>query len=130
MATTFTFRFAPLYRALALPWGITPGTAAVHLDTETLRIRFGPWVVRTARANVADTQITGPYNLFRTAGPAHLSLADRGLTLATNGDRGVCIQFFAPVPGIAPTGRLKHPAVTVTVEDMEALMLALKQVGT
>ena len=47
--------------------------------------RFGPWQVQTALDNIADVSITGPYTFVKTAGPAHLSLADRGLTFATNG---------------------------------------------
>ena len=53
---------------------------------------------------------------------AHL---DRGLTFATNGDRGVCIKFHRSVRGIAPLGLLRHPALTVTVEDVDGLVARL-----
>jgi hypothetical protein len=38
------------------------------------------------------------------AGPARLSLADRGLTFATTTRTGLCITFRSPVPGIDPWG--------------------------
>ena len=43
------------------------------------------------------------------------SLADRGVTFATNSRRGLCVSFVEPVHGIEPTGVLRHPAATVTV---------------
>jgi hypothetical protein len=42
---------------------------------------------------------TGDCSFIRTAGPAHLPLADHGVTFATNGDRGVCVCFHDPVTG-------------------------------
>jgi hypothetical protein len=71
----------------------------------------------------------GPYGLVKTAGPAHLSFADRGLTFASNGDRGVCIRFREPVPGISPTRQPLHPALTVTVADVEGLHRAVLALG-
>ena len=60
--------------------------------------------------------VTGPCSWPKVIGPAHLSLPDRGLTFATNPERGVCITFDAPVPGLDPFGALRHPDLTVTVE--------------
>jgi hypothetical protein len=65
-----------------------------------------------------------------TIGPAHLSFTDRGLTMATNGDRGVCIRFREPVAGIEPTGRIRHPGLTVTVADCDGLLARLAAAGT
>ncbi|MFY9809613.1 MAG: hypothetical protein WAK86_20475 [Pseudonocardiaceae bacterium] len=122
MAThTFSFRFTAPYRLAGLPFGITPTTATVRVADGELAVRFGPWRVRTPLANVASTTITGPFGFLKTAGPAHLSFADRGLTMATNSIRGVCITFREPVPGIEPTGLLRHPALTVTVADCQGL---------
>jgi hypothetical protein len=81
--------------------------------------------VRTDLSNVAGTDETGPYTPVRTIGPAHLSLADRGITFASNPDRGLCIRFHEPVAGIEPTGRLRHPALTVTVSDVPGLARAI-----
>ncbi|MDQ3306646.1 MAG: hypothetical protein M3535_11860, partial [Actinomycetota bacterium] len=89
----FDFAFDPLLRALALPFGITPGTARVDVDDGQLLARFGPWRVSTSLDNVEDTQVTGPYATLMVVGPARLSIADRGLTLATNARQGLCIRF-------------------------------------
>ncbi len=122
---TFDFAFDPLYRAVALPFAVTPGRAHVTVEDGGLVARFGLWTVATDVANVAGTEITGPYRALTTVGPAHLSLADRGLTFATNPRRGLCIRFHQPVPGLAPTSRLRHPGLTVTVADVEGLAAAL-----
>ncbi len=117
----FAFRFSIAYRLAGLPFGVTPRTAAVSVDGGQFALRFGPWRLRTPLDNVVSTELTGPFALLKTAGPAHLSLRDRGLTCATNGKRGICVRFADPVSGIEPIGVLRHPAVTVTVADLEGL---------
>ncbi len=121
----FPFRFAAAYRLPALAFGVTPKRARVDVDAEHLAVRFGPWRLRTALANVSAVDVTGPYAYWKTAGPARLAITDRGLTFATNGDRGVCISFRSPVPGIEPFGVLRHPTLTVTVLDVEGLAAML-----
>lgn len=117
----FEFRFDPTYRRLAAPFGVRPSTTGVHVTDEQLDARFGPWRVRTPLANVAGTERTGPYTLPKTAGPAHLSMADRGITFATNPDAGLCIAFHEPVTGIDPFRLIRHPGLTVTVADIDGL---------
>ena len=125
MVTTFSFRFDPGYRVAALPFGVMPATTSVVVDAGELVARFGPWRVRTPLANVAGTEVSGPYSFVKTAGPAHLSFTDRGVTFATNGRRGLCIRFHEPVRALDPTGRLRHPGLTVTVNDIDGLAAAL-----
>lgn len=122
---TFDFSFDPLYRVMALVFGITPGRAGVDVGGGRLVARFGPWSLSTDVANVAGTEITGPYRTLTTIGPARLSLADRGLTFSSNGRLGLCIRFKEPVPGLEPTGRLRHPGLTVTVADVDGLASVL-----
>ncbi len=122
----FSFRFAPAYRRAAFVFGVRPDKAWVDVDADNLHARFGPWRLRTTVANISAVEITGPYAFLKTAGPAHLSFSDRGLTFASNGDRGVLISFHQPVPGIEPTGRLRHPELTVTVADVEGLAAMLR----
>jgi hypothetical protein len=122
MPTRFPFRFDPTYRRLARLFGVTPARAWVDLGEEELEARYGPWRLRTPTSNIAAAEVTGPYAFFKAAGPARLGITDRGLTFASNGDRGVCINFHSPVPGI---GRIRHPELTVTVLDVDALMKAL-----
>lgn len=123
------FRIDARYRIPALLVGVREDRAWVELDGTGLRARFGPWYLATPLANVTGAGVSGPYAFARTAGPAHLSLADRGLTFATNGELGVCFTFDEPVPGMEPTGRLRHPGLTVTVADPEALVTTAVALG-
>jgi hypothetical protein len=127
-ALRFGFAFDPIYRLAGLPFAITPGTAVVRVNPAdgTLFVRFGPWRVETSLANVTGVELAGPYRRITTIGPARLSFADRGLTFATNNRRGVCVSFADPVSGIEPTGRLRHPNLTVTVADPDGLAAALR----
>lgn len=125
MSTRFSFRFDPMYRRLARLFAVTPERAWVELSEGELEARYGPWRVRTPRSNIAAAGVTGPYAFLKTAGPARLAITDRGLTFASNGDRGVCITFHSPVPGIDRSGRIRHPELTVTVRDVDGLIEAL-----
>lgn len=78
-----------------------------------------------AADNISEVSLTGPYMFLKTAGPAHLSLSDRGITFASNSRQGVCIAFAEPVGGIEPLGVIKHPNLTVTVADCAGLLAAL-----
>jgi hypothetical protein len=120
-AHRFNFAFAPRYRALSRPFGIKPENAWVEVSEKALEVRFGPWRLSTPLENVSDAAVTGPYAVWKTAGPARLAITDRGLTFATNGVRGVRITFRQPVRGIEPLGVIRHPELTVTVADVEAL---------
>ena len=104
---------------------MTPERAWVEVRQDELEARFGRWLVRTPVHNVVGIEVTGPYSFLRTAGPPRLGVTDRGLTFATNGDRGVCLTFAVPVRGIDPFGRLRHPELTVTVLDVEGLIAVL-----
>ena len=122
---TFRFRFTAGYRLAALVFGVTPRNSLVEVADGRMRARFGRWTVDTPLDNVVGSKISGPYGRLRTIGPAHLSLSDRGLTFASNRRRGLCIEFREPVPGLEPTGRLRHPGLTVTVADVDGLAQAL-----
>lgn len=106
--------------------GVTPASSGVWVDDEVLTARFGPWVLRTPTANVADARVTGPYQAWKVAGP-RLSLADRGLTFGTTTRAGVCLTFREAVAGIEPTGLLRHPSLTVTVSEPELLVERLRE---
>jgi hypothetical protein len=124
--TRFEFAFAPAYRRLARGFLVTPETAWVEVGDEAFEARFGPWRLRTPLTNITGVEVTGPYAYWKTAGPARLAITDRGLTFATNGDRGVLILFDTPVRGLEPLGILRHPELTVTVADVDALAEMLR----
>lgn len=121
----FEFAFAPAYRLPALLFGIRPRTAHVTVTDDELRVRFGLWSLVTRRANIATTEISQDFSWLKTAGPPHLSFADRGVTFATNGERALCVRFLEPVAGIDPTRTIRHPTATLTVADPESLQQAL-----
>jgi hypothetical protein len=121
----FRFEFEPKVMPFSAAFGVTPWTAWLDLRPDQLEIRFGPWSLRTDRDNIASAEVTGPYSLPKVAGPAHLSFADRGVTFATTTKRGVCISFREPVRALMPIGPLRHPAVTVTVQDPDRLVALL-----
>jgi hypothetical protein len=128
MGTRLEFRFDRAYRVAALPFGVTPRTTSVEVadgPEAELVVRFGPWRLRTPLSNVRSVQRAGPFAYLKTAGPAHLSFTDRGVTFATNGEAGVCMLFHEPVRALDPTGTLRHPGATVTVRDVAGLIDAL-----
>jgi hypothetical protein len=125
----FTLHFADAYRRPARVFGVTPETAWVDVSADALDARFGRWRVRTPVANISAVAVTGPYAFLKTAGPARLAITDRGLTFATNGDRGVLISFRSPVRGLDPIGLLRHPELTVTVADVDGLAERLRRPG-
>jgi uncharacterized protein DUF2795 len=129
--TTFEFAFDWCHRIAAVPFGVHPGNAVVQVDERieppTFQATFGPWRVTTPLANVAATEITGPYNPITTVGPARVSLTDGGLTFATNAARGLCIRFREPVRGVEPLGVLRHGSLTITVDDPEALQATIER---
>lgn len=118
----FRFNFDARYRAAARLFGITDRRAVVRVFDRDFTARFGPWTAYTPLANISAVSVTGPYRFLKTAGPAHLSLSDRGLTFATNGDRGVCLEFARAISGLEPFRVIRHPNLTVTVADTEGLM--------
>jgi hypothetical protein len=118
----FRFEFDRSYRRISWLFGITESRASLTVTGGELTARFGPWLLSTALDNVTTAHRTGPYAYLKTAGPAHLSLADHGLTFATNGRRGVCLQFRDPVPALDPFGLIRHPNLTVTIADPVGLI--------
>lgn len=116
------FAFTPAYRIAGLPFGVTPATTWAEVDGDVLRVRFGAWRLHTAVDNISGVEESGDYAFVKTAGPAHLSLADRGITCATNGDHGVCLRFTEPVRVDLPLGHLRCTGVTLTVADPQALI--------
>ena len=125
MTQRFEFDFSPHVQRWNQLFAVNPRSAYLLVDDGALIARFGPWTLTTTLNNIVDATITGPYRLWRVAGPARLSFADRGLTFATTTRTGLCLAFRSPVPGIDPFGIVRHPNLTVTVKDPRALAKAL-----
>lgn len=123
------FRFSPAYRLAGVPFGVRPSMAWVELTDQVLRVKFGPWRVHTEVGNISGAEPSGDYAFVKTAGPAHLSLADRGVTFATNGRRGLCLTFHDPVRVEAPIGHLRCPGLTFTPADPDGLLRELAAQG-
>jgi hypothetical protein len=121
----FDFAFAPSYALAGRPFGVTPRSTTVEVGPAWLFVRFGPWRLLTPRRNIASAAVTGDFAWLKTAGPPHLSFSDRGVSLTTNGDRALCIEFHEPLPAIDPTATITHPGVTLSVADPEGLAQAL-----
>ena len=122
---SFAFAFDPAYRAPALLLGITPRTARVHLGPDGLEVRYGLWCLRSSLANITGASRTGGFTWLKTAGPPHLSFADRGISFATNGRDAACVRFAEPVAGIDPTKRIRHPGATLTLADVDGFLSLL-----
>ena len=120
----FVFAFQPSYARVARLFGVTQANTHVVVTGTTFEARYGPWKVSTPLTNITSAQLTGPYSYLKTAGPAHYSFADHGLTFATNGRQGVCLEFRLPISG-APFGLVHHPNLTVTVADGPGLIAAV-----
>ena len=121
----FDFAFSPTYAAAARPFGITPATTSVEVGPHWLFVRYGPWKLLTPRANVVAAHLTGDFSFIKTAGPPHLSMSDRGVSMTSNGDRALCLEFAQPVTAIDTTGVIRHPGATLAVADPEGLAAAL-----
>ena len=122
----FHFAFEPRFRHLLATLGVRPANSRVTIGATTLMIQFGPWRVDTPIANVREVCETGPYQWYRAIGP-RLSLADRGLTLGSTTAGGVCLLLHEPVPGLIPFGAIRHPGITLTIEDPARFAAVLRR---
>jgi hypothetical protein len=116
----FDRRFAPLLALL----GVRPATSEVRLDEAGLSVRFGRLRLRTGWDNVRSAEVTRGYRWYRAIG-ARLSLSDKGVTFGTNAAAGTCVGFHDPVPALLGD-RVRHPNLTVTVADPDALADAIQ----
>jgi hypothetical protein len=126
----YDFDFDPWFEAIARPLGVHADAAHLLIDEEDLTVQFGPWCVRTPVDNLEGATVTGPYAWPKVIGPPHLSLADGGLTMASNRRAGACIRFRRPVRGSTPFPYPRHGSLTVTVEDPASLVAAVEALVT
>lgn len=125
-ADSYGFAFDRRLRPLLSLLGFTPGSCRLLIGSSELEVRFGLWTVRTPLDNVAGAEVTGPYSVWKAVG-VRISAADRGLTFGTGTGKGLCLRFHRPVRGSEPTGRLRHPGLTLTLADPEAAARRLRE---
>jgi hypothetical protein len=113
----FPFAVSYPFAHLGRLWAVQPERARLELRADDVTAHFGPWRVDTTLDNIRSLEVTGPYAPWKVIGPAHLSLADGGLTFATNADEGLCICFHEAVTGLSPFSVPRHGSLTVTVEN-------------
>jgi hypothetical protein len=111
-------RLAPFW----IPFGLRPSRHGVTVSDGTFRAKFGFVKVETPLSNIAGAHVTRDYRWWTAAG-ARLSFADGGLTFGTNRAAGVCVHFREPVRSLLR--RKGHPALTVTVADLDGLVARL-----
>jgi hypothetical protein len=125
VSADFEFSADPRYRRLLWLFGATGRTARIRVTDDTFSAWFGPCRVRTPLANIASVELTGPFQARRAIG---LRMGrDRGLTMGSTPERGLCIRFHQPVRALPLPGVVKHPALTVTPADPLGLGAALNQ---
>ncbi|BBZ12532.1 hypothetical protein [Mycobacterium branderi] len=121
----FPYRYEPA--PLWLPIRRWPGRQGVTLTADGRFVaRYGPLTVDVPLSQVHDAHVTGPYRWWTALGP-RLSFADDGLTFGTNATAGVCIHFEPRVRRVI--GVRDHSALTVTVDDTEGLVAAIRAAG-
>jgi hypothetical protein len=122
----FRFAFDDRFRLPLAAAGITPATAFVTLTAgDRFVARFGPWTCETPLGNVTSARRTGPYRWWRAIG-TRLSFSDGGATFGSTAAGGVCLSFAEPVRALDAFGLLRHPGLTVTVADPDALVAAIE----
>ena len=112
-------------RFLLLLFGVRAGNAYVDLGDDELDAHFGFFRVRTPTSNLASWRLEGPW-LWVTAIGVRMSVRHHDVTFGGTNRGGVRVDFREPVRGL---GRLRIPALYVTVEDLEGLADALAERG-
>ena len=124
MAQFFRYAVDKRLTPFWLPFGFRPNLDGVTVAEDgTFLATFGFLKLETTTGNIDQAHITRDYRWW-TAGGARLSMADHGLTFGTNRSAGVCVHFRKPVP--SPLRRKGHPALTVTVADLDGLVHSLQ----
>lgn len=122
-ATFFPYDVNRYARPLLRLVGVRPDRDGLRIDESSIVASFGLLNVQTTRANVREVRRTGPYSPLKVLGP-RLSLADRGLTFGTNWHDGICLLFHEPIDAVL--GPFRHPGLTLTIEDPDRAVEALR----
>lgn len=119
----FPIRVEPRYRLVLRLFGVRPENAYVDLG-ETVDAHFGWSHISTPLSNCVRWAIEGPWSPITALG-VRMSVRHRDITFGGTPRGGVRIDFREPVR----FGRLRPPAVYLTVEDLEGFVAALQARG-
>ena len=123
----FSFAFQRPLDSWARWFAVVPTRSYVRVDDHGFEAVYGLWRVATVWSNVVGVERTGPYRAWKVAGPARLSWADRGITMAATTAGGACLRFREPVRGIDPLGVIRHPAATLGVDDLDGFVRIVEE---
>jgi hypothetical protein len=122
-AQRFPIRIGPRSSPLLRLFGVRASNAYVIVDGE-LDAHFGHFRVHAPLTNIVRWRIEGPWRWITAIG-VRRSVRHGDLTFGGSHRGGVRLDFRDPVP----LGRLRVPALYVTVEDLEGLAAALTARG-
>jgi hypothetical protein len=121
----FPIRLGAKSRPLLRLFGVgAPDDAWVDVGDDTLDARFGRFRATTPLSNITGWRIEGPW-LWITAIGVRMSVRHGDLTFGGSHRGGVRLDFRERVS----VGRLRVPALYVTVEDLEGLAAVLRERG-
>jgi len=123
MTRLFKYKVDKRYLPVLLLCGLRPSKDGVTLTETSFIAKFGFLKLETPLSNIDGAHVTRDYRWWTAVGP-RLSNVDDGLTFGTNKAAGVCVHFRDKVPSALK--RRGHSALTVTVEDPDALTSALQ----
>jgi hypothetical protein len=123
----FPFRFEDalwVRPAMLWFWVADRDRCYVEVGDGVLHAQFGPWKVHTPISNVTHAHTSGPFKAYRAVG-LRWSFSDHGVTFGSATTGGVCIEFRDEVAPTTLALGMRHPNLTVTVEDPEGLVAAI-----
>lgn len=121
----FPIRLGAKSRPLLRLFGVAgPDDAWVEVGDDTLDARFGRFHATTPLSNVTGWRIEGPW-LWITAIGVRMSVRHRDLTFGGSHHGGVRLDFRE----LVRIGRLRVPALYVSVDDVEGCAAALAARG-
>jgi hypothetical protein len=122
-ARRFPIRIGRRSRPLLRLFGVRDGNAFVAMN-DVLDAHFGSFRIETPLANISSWRIEGPWRWITAIG-VRRSVRHGDLTFGGSHRGGVRLDFREPVR----LGRLRVPALYVTVEDLEGLAAVLAERG-
>jgi hypothetical protein len=122
VGVSYPYQIDNRYLPVLALFGFRPKKDSVTIDDGHFLATFGLFRLTTELTNIDGAHVTRNYRWWTAVGP-RMSFADDGLTFGTNNHAGVCVHFKEKVP--SALRRKGHSALTVTVADLDGLVLAL-----